>query len=109
MDQPWKKPGDRPPLYENAKREQAERGILSHMGDGSRGYYRQFLQGEPIAKGGTGTVWFCECPNGNLYPVHLCRHIRTIQESSKSDHGLSRKVKLTNYGKRRARKCGCAV
>jgi hypothetical protein len=62
--------------------------------------------GRHIKQGGTGTVWMCGCPRGNLYPVELCRHLRRIIDFA-NEGKIPPQLKLTSDGKRAAQRCGC--
>jgi hypothetical protein len=62
--------------------------------------------GRRKVQGGTGTVWMCSCPRGNLYPVELCRHLRRIIDFA-NEGKIPPQLKLTAEGKRAAARCGC--
>lgn len=69
--------------------------------------------------GGGGTVWICGCPDGNAYPVHLCRHMKKFIEASAEakragvvnvDQLLAfmpRQMVFTAHGRRAAASCTC--
>lgn len=62
--------------------------------------------GRRKARGGTGTVWMCGCPQGKLYPVKLCRHLRRIVDFA-NEGKLPPQLHLTAEGQRAAGRCGC--
>jgi len=63
-------------------------------------------EGRKIRQGGTGTVWFCSCPQGDMYPVKLCRHLKRIIDFANKGE-LPPQLRLTAAGRRAAERCGC--
>ncbi len=97
------------------------------------GRYGSFIisrEGRPRGKNGKGpgTVWYCTCDKGHLYPVSRCRHVRAFFKHAKRvgaaisskpelanlslaeawDTGAGKtRVHLEGEGKRAATRCPC--
>ena len=51
-------------------------------------------------------VWFCGCGGGDMYPLSICRHLRSIFEYA-ARGGLPPQLQLTAEGEGAAGECSC--
>jgi hypothetical protein len=76
--------------------------LIGHFGGNRYPIERE----ETFAPSGVKQVWFCGCPQGNMYPLEICRHLQAIFDDA-ANGVLPKRLHLSAEGETAASACGC--